>query len=58
VSGTVAAQNFAALLAPRIMGSRSGMTAAARPRNFGASSGASSGGGGGGGGGGMGGRVP
>jgi len=31
VSGTVAAQNFAALLAPRIMGSRTGMNRRAPP---------------------------
>ena len=39
VSGTVAAQNFAALLAPRIMGSRSGMNRGGTDANFGASSG-------------------
>jgi HlyD family secretion protein len=58
VSGTVAAQNFAALLAPRIMGSRSGMNRGGTDANFGRSGGGSSGGGGGGGGGGMGGGGP
>ena len=53
VSGTVAAQNFAALLAPRIVGSRSGMNRGGTAANFGTSSG-----GGGGGGGGMGGGGP
>jgi HlyD family secretion protein len=48
VSGTVAAQNFASLLAPRIVGSRSGFNRGGTDSNFG-------GGGGGGGGGGMGG---
>ena len=48
VNGTVAAQNFAALLAPRIQGSRSGM-------NRGGDGGGRGGGGGGGGGAGMGG---
>ena len=52
VSGTVAAQNFAALLAPRIMGSRTGMNRGGTQANFGR------GGGGGGGGGGMGGGGP
>jgi HlyD family secretion protein len=50
VSGTVAAQNFASLLAPRIMGSRSGFQRGGTDSNFGGP-----GGGGGGGGGGMGG---
>src|SRR5579883_596465 len=48
VSGTVRAENFASLLAPRIMGSRSGFQRGGTDSNFG-------GGGGGGGGGGMGG---
>src|ERR1035437_2531286 len=39
VSGTVAAQNFAALLAPRIVGSRSGMNRGGTDANFGRSSG-------------------
>jgi HlyD family secretion protein len=47
VNGTVAAQNFAALLAPRIMGSRGNFNRGGTDSNFG--------GGGGGGGGGMGG---
>src|SRR5271157_5047465 len=51
VSGTVAAQNFAALLAPRIVGSRSGMNRGGTDANFGRSSGGAAGGGGGGGGG-------
>jgi len=51
VSGTVAAQNFAALLAPRIMGSRTGMNRGGTDANFGR-------GGGGGGGGGLGGGGP
>jgi HlyD family secretion protein len=51
VSGTVAAQNFAALLAPRIVGSRSGMNRGGTDANFGRSSGGAGGGGGGGGGG-------
>ena len=34
VSGTVAAQNFAALLAPRIVGSRSGMNRGGTDSNF------------------------
>src|SRR5271157_3455536 len=47
INGTVAAQNFASLLAPRITGSRSGMNRGGTDANFG--------GGGGGPGGGMGG---
>jgi HlyD family secretion protein len=50
VSGTVAAQNFAALLAPRIVGSRSGMNRGGTAANFGTSSGGGGGGGGSGGG--------
>jgi HlyD family secretion protein len=53
VSGTVAAQNFAALLAPRIMGSRTGMNRGGTDANFGGGRGS-----GGGGGGGMGGGGP
>jgi HlyD family secretion protein len=50
VSGTVAAQNFAALLAPRIMGSRSGMNRGGTDSNFSlGSAGSGSGGVGGGG---------
>src|ERR1035437_9212863 len=47
VSGTVAAQNFAALLAPRIVGSRSGMNRGGTDINFGGGGGPSGGGGGG-----------
>jgi len=43
VSGTVAAQNFAALLAPRIMGSRTGMNRGGTAANFGTSAGAGGG---------------
>jgi HlyD family secretion protein len=50
VSGTVAAQNFAALLAPRIVGSRSGMNRGGTDSNFSlGSAGSGSGGVGGGG---------
>jgi len=50
VSGTVAAQNFAALLAPRIVGSRSGMNRGGTDTNFSlGSAGSGSGGVGGGG---------
>ena len=49
VSGTVAAQNFAALLAPRIMGSRSGMNRGGTTANFGGGGGGPAGGMGGGG---------
>jgi HlyD family secretion protein len=52
VSGTVAAQNFAALLAPRIMGSRTGMNRGGTDNNFGGGRGGGGGGGGGAGGGG------
>ncbi len=40
VSGTVAAQNFASLLAPRIMGSRSGLNRGGTDMNFGGGGGA------------------
>jgi HlyD family secretion protein len=56
VSGTVAAQNYAALLAPRITGSRTGMNRGGTDNNF--SSGRGGGGGGGGAGGGGGGGGP
>jgi len=49
VSGTVAAQNFAALLAPRIMGSRTGMNRGGTDTNFGGGPSGGSGGLGGGG---------
>ena len=50
VSGTISAQNFAALLAPRIMGSRSGMNRGGTDSNFSlGSAGSGSGGVGGGG---------
>ena len=51
VNGTVAAQSFAALLAPRITGSRSGINRGG-DNNFGGGGGGGAGGGGGGGGGG------
>src|SRR5215475_10792374 len=54
VSGTVAAQNFASLLAPRIMGSRSGLNRGGTDTNFGGGPGGGGGGGGGGPGGGPG----
>ena len=45
VSGTVAAQNFASLMAPRIMGSRSGMNRGGTDSNFGGPGGGGPGGG-------------
>jgi HlyD family secretion protein len=47
VNGSMAAQNFAALLAPRIVGSRSGMNRGGTDINFGGGGGPSGGGGGG-----------
>ena len=44
VSGTVAAQNFASLLAPRIMGSRSGLNRGGTDTNFGGGPGGGGGG--------------
>lgn len=57
VNGTVSAQNFASLLAPRITGSRSGINRGG-DNNFGGGGGGGAGGGGGGGGGGGAGGGP